>query len=326
MILTSHAQLGGTGKPTGFWFEELAAPYYELVGAGATVALASPAGGRPPADPASLADPAGPVAKFLDDAAAIHKLDHTQRLADVAADYDAYFVVGGHGVMWDLASDPDIARLLGTAADSGRVIAAVCHGPAALVGVRGGDGRSILDGHRVTGFSNEEEAAVHLTEAVPFLLEARLRDLAGGYERGAMWSSFVVRDGQLVTGQNPQSSAATARELLAAVADTRAPEVVPPEHPRRVTVTLRMSARDPAALTAHLRKILPATRGAPGARVVESHQGTVQPTEFLLFEVWDSIEYQQSYLAWRSRRGDVDRLVGQLTKPLAVDVFERIDA
>jgi putative intracellular protease/amidase len=216
IILTSHAQLGTTGKPTGFWFEELAAPYYELTAAGATVDLASPAGGPPPIDPKSMTDE-GPVARFRKDAAAMAKLETTHKLADVKTAYDGYFVVGGHGVMWDLANHPEIQRILGGAADAGSAIAAVCHGPAALVGVKRSNGRSIVEGLRVTGFSDDEEAAVGLTEAVPFLLEQRLGQLGGRYEKQAMWSSFAVRDGKLVTGQNPQSSAETARELLAAI-------------------------------------------------------------------------------------------------------------
>jgi putative intracellular protease/amidase len=217
IIVTSHAQLGSTGRRTGFWFEELAAPYYELIDGGASVDIASPAGGLPPADPASEQDPPATVRRFRDDAAAMAKLSHTLRLDAVTPAYDGYFVAGGHGVMWDLASDATLARLLGAAAAAGKVIAAVCHGPAALVQVQLGDGKPLVAGRRVAAFSNEEERAVHLDNEVPFALEDRLKQLGARYERGPMWSSFAVRDGALVTGQNPQSSVAVARELLAAL-------------------------------------------------------------------------------------------------------------
>lgn len=217
VILTSHAELGTSGKPTGFWFEELAAPYYEFVAAGAEVDLASPAGGRAPADPASEVDPPAVVARFLADADAMRKLDHTIPLAEVSGGYDAYFVAGGHGVMWDLATDRAAARLLGDAADAGKIVAAVCHGPAALVSVKLGTGASIVDGRRVTGFSNEEEKAAHLDDTVPFALETRLRDLGGAYECAPSFTPFALRDGNLVTGQNPQSSTSAAREVLAAL-------------------------------------------------------------------------------------------------------------
>ena len=217
MIVTSHAHLGDTGTPTGFWLEELAAPYGVFRDAGLAIDLASPAGGRPPADPKSEASNAEEVRRFREDREATDKLASTLRLADVTERYDAYFVVGGHGVMWDLASSPEIAALLGRAHDAGKVVAAVCHGPAALVGVRDAQGEPIVRGRRVAGFSNEEEDAVHLTGVVPFPLETRLRELGGRYERGPMWAPFAVRDGNLVTGQNPQSSAAVARETLAAL-------------------------------------------------------------------------------------------------------------
>lgn len=217
MIVTSHASLGESGKPTGFWLEELAAPYGVFRDAGLQIDIASPAGGRPPADPASKKSEEEAVRRFCDDREAMGKLESTKRLADVTERYDAYFVVGGHGVMWDLADSPELATLLGRAHDAGKVVAAVCHGPAALVGVRDAKGEPIVRGRRVAGFSNEEEDAVGLTGVVPFPLETRLRELGGRYERGPKWGAFAVRDGNLVTGQNPKSSADTAREVLAAL-------------------------------------------------------------------------------------------------------------
>jgi putative intracellular protease/amidase len=228
IILTSHASLGASGKRTGFWFEELAAPYYELRDAGARVDLASPAGGRPPADPASEKDPPPVVARLLADRDAMSKLETTARIDRISAeDYDAFFVAGGHGVMWDLATDPALARLLGRAADAGKVVAAVCHGPAALVGVKLASGESIVKGRRVAAFSNEEERLVQLSDTVPFALETRLTELGADYRRGPSWSAFAVRDGNLVTGQNPQSSVKTAREVLAALGHAGVAPAVP---------------------------------------------------------------------------------------------------
>ena len=217
MIVTSHDRLGESGKPTGFWLEELAAPYAVFRDAGLRIDLASPGGGRPPANPKSESGEAEPVRRFLADREAMARLESTRRLADVEERYDAYFVVGGHGVMWDLAASPEAAALLGRAHDAGKVVAAVCHGPAALVGVRDAKGEPIVRGRRVAAFSNEEEDAVGLTGIVPFALETRLRELGARYERGPKWAAFAVRDGKLVTGQNPQSSADTAREVLAAL-------------------------------------------------------------------------------------------------------------
>ena len=220
MIVTSHAELGTTGTKTGFWLEELAAPYYELLGAlggSATIDIASPAGGKPPADPKSESSEAAAVKRFLGDEAAMAKLAATTKLADVREDYDAYFIVGGHGVMWDLASSPELARLLGSAFDAKKVVAAVCHGPAGLVLAKDAAGEPIVKGRRVAGFSNEEEESVKLTGIVPFALESKLVELGGKYERGPKWASFAVRDGGLVTGQNPQSSVAVAKLVIEAL-------------------------------------------------------------------------------------------------------------
>lgn len=218
MIVTSHAQLGATNTKTGFWLEELAAPYLEFKRQGAELDLASPAGGLAPADPKSEADPSATVRAFLSDQEATTKLAHTLRLADVEATYDAYFVVGGHGVMWDLPDDATLKRLLADAYDAGKIVAAVCHGPAALVNVRLADGRYLVAGKRVAAFSNAEESAVGLDKVVPFALESTLRERGAHYESAPMWASFAVTDGTLVTGQNPASSVAVARAVLSAMA------------------------------------------------------------------------------------------------------------
>ncbi len=218
LILTSHDRLGDTGTPTGFWLEELAAPYYELLEAGFTVDLASPKGGRPPVDPKSEKSDEAVVKRFLADRDAMKKLDTTKPLLSLDASYDAYFVVGGHGVMFDLGISEEAGAFLGRAWDAGKVVAAVCHGPAALVPVKDAAGESIVKGRRVAGFSNEEEDAVGLTKIVPYPLETKLRELGGRYERGPNWQSFAVRDGRLVTGQNPRSSAAVAKLVIEALA------------------------------------------------------------------------------------------------------------
>lgn len=218
MIVTSHADLGSSGVKTGFWLEELAAPYYALLEAGATIEIASPLGGKPPVDPKSATGDAAVVKRFLADDIATKKLAATKTVEEAAtARFDAVFVVGGHGVMWDLATNDALARLLGKAHDQGRVVAAVCHGPAALSKVKDAAGQPIVKSRRVAGFSNEEEDAVGLTGVVPFALETRLRELGGLYERGPKWSSFAVRDGKLVTGQNPASSVAVAELVIEAL-------------------------------------------------------------------------------------------------------------
>lgn len=219
IIVTSHGTLGVTNRPTGLWFEELAAPYYEFLSAGMTVDLASPAGGEPPVDPESTGDPPSVVRRFTRDAEAMRTLRNTLRLAAIEKRYDVYFVAGGHGPMWDLAHDETVAKMLGHAADTGKIVAAVCHGPAALLHAKLANGTLLVRGRRLTGFTNKEEQAVHRINVVPFLLETRLKDLGATFERAEPWVPFVVRDRLLVTGQNPQSAAATARAAIAAWSD-----------------------------------------------------------------------------------------------------------
>jgi putative intracellular protease/amidase len=217
MVLTSHDALGDTGKKTGFWLEEFAAPYYELLDAGATIALASPKGGQPPLDPKSDAADAqtDDTRRFKADAEAQLALSHTMKLADVDVDaYDAVFYPGGHGPLWDLAEDPDSIHLLEAFAGSGRPIGAVCHAPAIFRHAKGADGTALVAGRHVTGFSDTEEAAAGLTDVVPFLVEDMLVASGGLYDKAADWAPHVVIDGRLVTGQNPASSREAARALL----------------------------------------------------------------------------------------------------------------
>ncbi len=217
MVLTSHDQLGGTGRKTGFWLEEFAAPYYVFKDAGADVVLASPRGGQPPLDPKSdAADAQTPATvRFNNDTAAIAALAQTRPLADVLdEDVDAVFYPGGHGPLWDLAEDADSIRLIENHFAAGRPVAAVCHGPAVLRHAQGTLSQPLVKDKRVTGFTNAEEAAVELIDVVPFLLEDELKAKGARFEAGPSFQPHVVVDGKLVTGQNPASSEPAARALL----------------------------------------------------------------------------------------------------------------
>lgn len=217
MVLTSHDKLGDTGKKTGFWLEEFAAPYYVLSDAGAHITLASPKGGQPPLDPISDAPDAqtDDTRRFKGDAAAQAALAATVKLAAVDLNaFDAVFYPGGHGPLWDLAEDPASIHLIEYFASGGRPIAAVCHAPAIFRHTRRADGKPLVSGRHVTGFTNTEEAAAGLTDVVPFLVEDMLVANGGAYSKGSDWASHVVVDGRLVTGQNPASSKDAAEALL----------------------------------------------------------------------------------------------------------------
>ena len=217
MILTSHDQLGNTGKKTGFWLEEFVAPYYVFKDAGAQIAVASPHGGQPPLDPKSD-DPSAQTdatRRFKDDPAAQAVLASTQKLKDVAAaDFDAVFYPGGHGPLWDLAEDATSITLIEAMLAAGKPVAAVCHAPGVLRHVKSADGKPLVQGKSVTGFTNTEEEAVGLTKVVPFLVEDMLKKNGGNYSKGGDWQPYVVSDGQLITGQNPASSEPVAEALL----------------------------------------------------------------------------------------------------------------
>ena len=217
MVLTSHDQLGDTGRKTGFWLEEFAAPYYVFKDAGADVVLASPAGGQPPLDPASDQADAQTeqTRRFAADPAAQQALASTVKLDTInTADFDTVFYPGGHGPLWDLAESPVSIALIEAFERAGKPIGFVCHAPGALRHVKAVNGEPLVKGRRVTGFSNAEEAAVGLTDVVPFLIENDFKALGGKYEKGDDWQSFVLEDGLLVTGQNPASSSAVAKALL----------------------------------------------------------------------------------------------------------------
>lgn len=217
MVLTSHDQLGDTGKKTGFWLEELAAPYYTFVDAGAEVALASPAGGQPPLDPKSNEPDAQTetTKRFEADEVAMQALANTHKLSEVLnQDFDAVFYPGGHGPLWDLAKDQNSISLIEQTLQADKPVALVCHAPGVLRDVKDAEGRSIVEGKTVTGFSNTEEDGVGLTYIVPFLVEDMLKEKDGQYSKAEDWQVHVQQDGLLITGQNPASSAATAEALL----------------------------------------------------------------------------------------------------------------
>lgn len=217
MVLTSHDQLGDTGKKTGFWLEEFAAPYYVFRDAGATVTLASPAGGQPPLDPTSDAEESQTAAtrRFKGDPQAQAALASTERLDKMAvASFDAVFYPGGHGPLWDLAEDPTSIGLIEATHASGKPLALVCHAPGALRHAKGPGGKFLVSGKKVTGFTNTEEEAVGLTKVVPFLVEDMLKNNGGIYSKGADWASYVLTDGNLITGQNPASSEEAAKAVL----------------------------------------------------------------------------------------------------------------
>jgi len=221
MVLTSHDQLGNTGKKTGFWLEELAAPYYTFKDAGADIVLASPKGGQPPVDPKSD-EPSFQTdftRRFEADTVAKAQLAATVRLDSVSqAEFDTVFYPGGHGPMWDLAEDKNSVALIESFLAAGKHVALVCHAPGALRHVKTPTGAPLVSGKKVTGFANTEEAAMQLTDVVPFLVEDELRKQGGVYSKGADSVQYVIADGLLITGQNPASSAAAAELLLKNVA------------------------------------------------------------------------------------------------------------
>ncbi len=217
IVLTSHSDLGSTGLKTGFWIEEFAAPYYTLIDAGAEVVLASPKGGQPPIDPKS-AEPENQTEatkRYDKDIELQQLLAHTKKLNDVKADdFDAVFYPGGHGPLWDLANDNQSINLIESFWKDKKPVVAVCHAPSVLLHVKDENGYALVKDKKVTGFSNSEEKAVKLTDVVPFLLEDELKKLGGIYSNKEDWASYVIKDGLLITGQNPASSKEAAKELL----------------------------------------------------------------------------------------------------------------
>jgi putative intracellular protease/amidase len=217
MVLTSHSELGNTGRKTGFWMEEFAAPYYILKDAGIAITIASPKGGQPPIDPKSEEPDSQTDAtrRYDKDKALQQLLANTKKLSEVSAnDFDAVFYPGGHGPLWDLTNDVQSINLIKAFSSSKKPVVAVCHAPSVLLNVTDENGDPLVKGKKVTGFTDTEEAAVQLTNVVPFLLEDELKNKGGIYSKKEDWASYVIKDGLLITGQNPQSSAEAAKELL----------------------------------------------------------------------------------------------------------------
>jgi putative intracellular protease/amidase len=217
IVLPSHDQLGNTGEKTGFWLEEFTSPYYKFIDNGYEVTLASPKGGKPPIDPKSLKkeNQSESTERFKVDKSVQDKLENTTVLSQVSArDFDTLFLPGGHGPMWDLSADKSIKRLVEDFYSNKKVISAVCHGPAGLLQATEQNGNSILKDKKVTGFTNDEESSVGLTKVVPFLLEDRMKELGGKFERSEDFKPYIVTDGQLITGQNPKSSSLAAEKVV----------------------------------------------------------------------------------------------------------------
>lgn len=218
MVLTSHDELGNTGQKTGFWVEEFAAPYYAFIDAGAQVTIASPQGGQAPIDPTSKLEDfqTEATARYDNDTAAQAKIASTVKLSSLSeSDFDGVFYPGGHGPLWDLTDNTDSISLIESFLKAGKAVATVCHASAALLNVKQASGEFAIKGKAVTGFTNSEEAAVELTEVVPFLLEDELIKRGGEYQKAEDWHAFAVQDGLIITGQNPASSALAAEKLLA---------------------------------------------------------------------------------------------------------------
>lgn len=216
-VVTSHDKLGNTGHKTGFWVEEFAAPYYKFKDAGFEVTIATPKGGQAPIDPSSEIESAQTNAtdRFYKDSAVQDLIEHTHKLSEMSAtDFDAIFYPGGHGPLWDLANDADSEQLILDFYNSGKPVGAVCHAPGVFKDVKFENGESIVKGKNVTGFSNSEEDAVHLTDVVPFLVEDELKKLGAHYSKVQDWGVHVVEDGLLITGQNPASSEAVAEKMI----------------------------------------------------------------------------------------------------------------
>ncbi|WP_206512296.1 type 1 glutamine amidotransferase domain-containing protein [Colwellia sp. Arc7-635] len=217
MVLTSHDKLGDTGEKTGFWLEEFASPYYQLVDAGFNVTLASPLGGQPPLDPKSAeADfQTDATRRFEQDSASQAVLANTKKLDLIDAnEYAAVFYPGGHGPMWDLTNDQHSIALISAFIEQNKPVAVVCHATAVLLNVKDANGDAIVKGKKIAGFTNSEEAAVQLTDIVPFLLEDELIKLGANYQKSDDWASFVVEDGNIISGQNPASSSEAAARLI----------------------------------------------------------------------------------------------------------------
>jgi len=319
IAVTSHATLGATGKPTGYYLSEVSEPYFELTERGFTVDFVSPKGGTAPMDPGSRNAVDASSRRFLETPGLVERLERTLKAEEVDPNlYSGILFSGGHGTMWDFAEDAGLARLCRGIYERGGVVAAVCHGPAALVNVTLNDGAPLVRGKRVAAFTDAEERAVGLTEVVPFSLASTLVARGAVHESAGLWEAKVVVDGRLITGQNPASAAGVGRAMAEALRS------LPRQRPG-VTILLRLEARDPARLRAHLLEVIPVTRGAKGCRYSHSYQSKGDPRKFLLVQGWDSAEQQRDYLAWRAERGDLQVLRALLDSDPVQETFECFD-
>ena len=211
-VVTSHEIKGDTGEKTGYYLGEVSHPWEVLVAAGYEIDFVSPKGGNPPVDGFDLSDPVNK--KFWEDKYYHQKITHSLKPSQVdPQDYGAIFYAGGHGAMWDLPNNKELANIASKIYEQNGVVAAVCHGPAGLLNIRLSDGKYLIAGKKVNGFSNEEEELVKLTKVVPFLLEDQMKERGGIYEQSAPWQNHVTVDGRLITGQNPQSAKAVGEAI-----------------------------------------------------------------------------------------------------------------
>lgn len=302
IALTSHGDLAGLRK-TGFYLPEVAHPWRVFTDAGYSVDLVSVAGGEPPVDGVDLSDPVQRA--FTDDPDMSGKLRATPRFADIdPAAYDAVLFAGGHGTMWDFPNDPDLAAVAREIYETGGVVSAVCHGPAALVGITLSDGQPLVSGKQVAAFTDDEEQAVGLTEHVPFLLQSRLEELGAKHSAAPNFQSHVVTDGRLVTGQNPASATGVAEAVLEALRHRSATEHI------AVIMTAESDAVD--AVIGEMRERLPETRRRPGNLSMTLAIDPDDTRKLTWISRWRSRDDVDAYFAWRRETGDLARLLSLL--------------
>lgn len=257
-------------------------------------------------------------------------VEHTLTPARVHADdYAAIFFAGGHGTMWDLPDNMEIAQLAARIYERGGVVGAVCHGPAGLVNVKLSDGAWLVAGKDVAAFTNEEERAVELTEVVPFFLADKLLERGARHSAAQKFTPKVVVSGRLVTGQNPQSALGVGEALVdllgIASPENSPPAITAPSDAEPVVVTMRLQAKDAGKFKMHLRQVIPVTRRASGCRYSHSAENSKSPGEFLLVQAWDSAEQHQAYLSWRQQRGDLAQFIDHLKTPPQMETFALFD-
>jgi putative intracellular protease/amidase/quinol monooxygenase YgiN len=327
-VLTSHGQLGDTGRPTGFYLSEVSHPYAALRRAGWLIDFVSPKGGKAPVDGLDLDDPAN--REFWENPITRHAIEHTAAPSQIrTTDYAAIYFAGGHGTVWDLPGENTLAGLAAGIYERGGIVGAVCHGVAGLINVKLPTGEWLVAGKELAAFTNDEERAVELDRVVPFSLADKLVERGARHRVGPNFTANVVVSDRLVTGQNPQSALevgeAMAR-LLAIGSGESVPPVVPkPANANPVVVTLRLHARDSAAFKRHLLRVIPTTRKASGCRYSHSAENPDVPGEFLLVQAWDSLEQQKAYLSWRQQRGDLAEFLGFLERDPAIETSSVFD-